>query len=112
MGKGSVDETLPWFGGVYGGAGSYPDVKKVVESSDAILWVGRYGVSGPFQLFSTQKVPNIFTRAILIRTLAFRNIRCISYLHVGSGEFTVRVDESKVIDFQRFHFTVCQSNKP
>jgi pyruvate decarboxylase len=44
MGKGSVDEDTPTFGGVYSGAGSFPGVKKAVESSDLILWFGRYGV--------------------------------------------------------------------
>jgi len=45
MGKGSVDEDSPTFGGVYSGAGSFPGVKKAVESSDLIFWFGRYGVS-------------------------------------------------------------------
>lgn len=45
MGKGSVDEDAPTFGGVYSGAGSFPGVKKAVESSDLIFWFGRYGVS-------------------------------------------------------------------
>lgn len=48
MGKGSVNETLPNYGGIYGGIGSYPQVREVVESSDAILWIGRYPVSHIF----------------------------------------------------------------
>ena len=45
MGKGSVSEHLPSYGGVYGGESSYPEVKKFVESSDCILWLGNYPVS-------------------------------------------------------------------
>ena len=37
MGKGSVDEQNPSFGGVYVGAATKPDVKKAIESSDCVL---------------------------------------------------------------------------
>jgi len=40
MGKGAANETLPSYGGVYGGAGTYPDVKKAVEGADAVFWLG------------------------------------------------------------------------
>ncbi|KAK6432210.1 Pyruvate decarboxylase 1 [Oleoguttula sp. CCFEE 5521] len=40
MGKGGPDESTPNFGGVYQGAGSYPDVAKAVEASDAVFWIG------------------------------------------------------------------------
>lgn len=40
MGKSSVDETLPSFGGVYVGDVSRPDVKERVESAELILYVG------------------------------------------------------------------------
>jgi len=42
MGKGAANETLPTYGGVYGGAGTYPDVKKAVEGADAVFWLGNY----------------------------------------------------------------------
>jgi pyruvate decarboxylase len=42
MGKGSVSEHLPTFGGVYGGASSVAEVKAAVETSDLILWLGNY----------------------------------------------------------------------
>jgi len=42
MGKSSVDEQNPSFGGVYIGAATKPDVKKVIESSDCVLWIGNY----------------------------------------------------------------------
>lgn len=57
MGKGSVDEDTPTFGGVYSGAGSFPGVKKAVESSDLIFWFGRYGVS-PHKRVLSWLVPN------------------------------------------------------
>jgi pyruvate decarboxylase len=69
MGKGSINEKLT-YGGVYQGAGSHPDVKAVVEKSDAILWIGRFASD-----FNT-------------------------------GEFTMNVDESKIIDLQRFWITI------
>ncbi|CCF58306.1 hypothetical protein KAFR_0E01520 [Kazachstania africana CBS 2517] len=40
MGKGSIDEQHPRYGGVYVGTLSRPEVKKAVESSDLILSVG------------------------------------------------------------------------
>jgi len=45
MAKGSVSEHLPTYGGVYGGAGSFPEIKNIVESSDCVLWLGNYPVS-------------------------------------------------------------------
>lgn len=45
MGKGSVNEKNPQFGGVYCGAGSKSDVKKVVELADCVLRIGNYPVS-------------------------------------------------------------------
>jgi len=40
MGKGSLDETQPNFGGVYQGAGSHAGVKQAVEASDCVFWIG------------------------------------------------------------------------
>lgn len=45
MGKGGTDEASPNFGGVYGGAGSVPDVKTAIESSDCVFWFGNFPVS-------------------------------------------------------------------
>ena len=44
MGKGAPDEETPNFGGLYNGGGSHPGVKKAVESSDAVFWLGYYPV--------------------------------------------------------------------
>ena len=40
MGKGAVNETHSTYGGVYAGAGSRPETKDRVESSDLILSIG------------------------------------------------------------------------
>ncbi|KAE9372442.1 putative pyruvate decarboxylase [Stipitochalara longipes BDJ] len=48
MGKGSVPEDLPTFGGIYGGIASFPDTSKAIESSDCVLWLGNYPCSGEF----------------------------------------------------------------
>lgn len=50
MSKGFAPENLPSFGGVYGGASTLPEVKKVVESSDCALWLGSYPVRNNFRL--------------------------------------------------------------
>lgn len=53
MGKGGIDETMPNFGGLYTGAGTYGGVKEAVESADAVFWIGnvqvcvRCRVAGP-----------------------------------------------------------------
>jgi pyruvate decarboxylase len=44
MGKGSIPENLPNFGGIYGGGASWPEINNVVESSDCVLWLGNYPV--------------------------------------------------------------------
>ncbi|KAL9094993.1 MAG: hypothetical protein Q9165_002595 [Trypethelium subeluteriae] len=41
-GKGFVNETLPSFGGTYGGAASHAEVNRAVETSDAIFWFGSF----------------------------------------------------------------------
>jgi indolepyruvate decarboxylase len=38
--KGVIDETFPYFLGLYVGAGSAPEVRKAVESSDCLLTIG------------------------------------------------------------------------
>jgi len=45
MGKGSIDETLPNFGGYYAGGGSFDYINEYVSNSDALLYLGRYAVS-------------------------------------------------------------------
>jgi len=40
MGKGTIDETLPTFAGLYAGSGSHDNVRELVESSDMVLSLG------------------------------------------------------------------------
>lgn len=40
MGKGTIDECLPSFGGLYAGSGSHDNVREIVESSDMVLSLG------------------------------------------------------------------------
>ena len=42
MGKGACIETAANYGGVYQGAGSDDPVKKAVESSDSVFWIGNF----------------------------------------------------------------------
>ena len=44
MGKGSLNETLSSYRGYYAGAASFPEIRQYVESSDALLYIGRYPV--------------------------------------------------------------------
>ncbi len=45
MGKGSISEQYPGFGGIYNGGGSIPQIREAIEGSDLVLWIGNYPVS-------------------------------------------------------------------
>lgn len=45
MGKGATDEDAPSFGGVYTGAGTPDEVRKAIESTDCVFWIGNFPVS-------------------------------------------------------------------
>lgn len=47
MGKGSITEHLPTFGGIYGGASSFREIQDIVERADLVLWLGNYPVCFP-----------------------------------------------------------------
>ncbi|TVY83891.1 Pyruvate decarboxylase [Lachnellula suecica] len=78
MSKGFIPENLPTFGGVYGGAGTLPEAKKVVESSDCTLWLGSYPARPIFGVSNS----------------------------IYSGEFTEKINENTTVDFQRFFVKV------
>ncbi len=44
MGKGAINEARASYGGTYSGISSHPDVRKAVETADAVLWIGNYPV--------------------------------------------------------------------
>ncbi|KAF4944284.1 hypothetical protein FSARC_14717 [Fusarium sarcochroum] len=86
MGKGSVDEDLPNFVGVYAGDGSHPDIRTAFESSDMILTIGNIksdlntaGFTYQFSKLSTVDIhynhvdigyarfDNVFVRSLLPR---------------------------------------------
>ncbi len=71
MSKGGISERLGKFGGVYGGAGSFAAVKSGVETSDLVLFVGRYPVSflGLNLDFSIFWANSMLNRAISTRKL-------------------------------------------
>lgn len=89
MGKGSVDENLPNFVGVYSGDGSRHDIQKAFESSDMILTIGNIksdlntsGFTYQFSKFSTIDIHydhvdvgyahfgQVFVRSLLPRLVA------------------------------------------
>jgi pyruvate decarboxylase len=89
MGKGALDETQPNFGGVYQGAGSHPGVRKAVETSDCVLWIGNVQASPHFTFQAANN-------SMLIRVQTDFN----------TGEFTDNVPEDATIEFQRFSVKV------
>ena len=77
MGKGTLDETLSSYGGYYAGAASFPEIRQYVESSDALLFIGRY----PVRMLSVlnMKFPGLhFTSQISIRKSSGQPNRCLS----------------------------------
>jgi pyruvate decarboxylase len=40
MGKGAVNESLPYFAGIYSGDGSKPEIKAAIEGSDLVITIG------------------------------------------------------------------------
>jgi len=58
MSKGFT-ESLPNFGGVYGGAGSVPGLQDFIESADTVLWVGSYSSDFNTGEFSERVRPEV-----------------------------------------------------
>jgi pyruvate decarboxylase len=78
MGKGSVDETNPRYGGVYIGALSTPAVKIAVETSDLVLHIGGHKTdlnTGSFSFaFSASKTVEFHSDKIKIRYASYPGI--------------------------------------
>ncbi|KAI9690356.1 MAG: hypothetical protein M1822_009318 [Bathelium mastoideum] len=79
MGKGGANEALPNFGGVYSGAGSHPQVKKAVETSDALFWFGSF-----LSDFNTGEFTAEFDRAALIDFQRF-------FVKIADQQFDVKM---------------------
>ncbi|KAF2263194.1 pyruvate decarboxylase [Lojkania enalia] len=60
MGKGSVNEDLPQYGGVHFGAGTHPGVKNAMESSDFVLIIGNFPSD-----FNTGEFTCVFNKNII-----------------------------------------------
>ncbi|KAK9327184.1 thiamine diphosphate-binding protein [Lipomyces starkeyi] len=59
MSKGGISEALGCFGGVYGGGASTDDVRRAVEGSDLVLFIGSYQSDFNTGEFTTQISPRV-----------------------------------------------------
>lgn len=79
MGKGAVDETLPNYGGVYGGSGSHEDVREMVESSDLVLSIGAiksdFNTAGFTYRVSQLQTIDFHSNFIKVKYSEYRNVR-------------------------------------
>jgi pyruvate decarboxylase len=78
MGKGSVDETNPRYGGVYIGSLSTPAIKQAVESSDLVLHIGGHKTdlnTGSFSFaFSASQTVEFHSDKIKVRYASYPGI--------------------------------------
>ena len=78
MGKGSVDETNPRYGGVYIGALSTPTVKQAVEAADLVLHIGGHNAdlnTGSFSFaFSASQTVEFHSDKIKVRYASYPGI--------------------------------------
>lgn len=78
MGKGSVDETNPRYGGVYIGVLSTPTVKQAVETADLVLHIGGHNAdlnTGSFSFaFLTSQTVEFHSDKIKIRYASYPGI--------------------------------------
>lgn len=79
MGKGSIDEQNPRFGGVYVGTLSSPEVKEAVESADLILSVGAllsdFNTGSFSYSYKTKNVVEFHSDYIKIRNATFPGVQ-------------------------------------
>jgi pyruvate decarboxylase len=78
MGKGSVDETNPRYGGVYIGVLSHPSIKSAVETADLVLHIGGHPAdlnTGSFSFaFSASKTVEFHSDRIIVRHASYPGI--------------------------------------
>ncbi|CAG62667.1 PDC [Nakaseomyces glabratus] len=79
MGKGSIDEQHPRFGGVYVGTLSRPEVKEAVESADLILSVGAllsdFNTGSFSYSYKTKNIVEFHSDYIKIRNATFPGVQ-------------------------------------
>lgn len=79
MGKGSIDEQNPRFGGVYVGSLSNPNVKEAVESADLVLSVGAllsdFNTGSFSYSYKTKNVVEFHSDHIKIRNATFPGVQ-------------------------------------
>jgi len=79
LGKGTIDETHPRYGGIYVGSLSSPEVKKVVESADLILSVGAllsdYNTGSFTYSYNTKNVVEFHSDHMKIRNATFPGVQ-------------------------------------
>ncbi|AGO13469.1 AaceriACL134Cp [[Ashbya] aceris (nom. inval.)] len=79
MGKGSIDEQHPRFGGVYVGTLSSPEVKEAVESADLVLSVGAllsdFNTGSFSYSYKTKNVVEFHSDHIKIRNATFPGVQ-------------------------------------
>lgn len=78
MGKGSIDETNPRFGGVYVGTLSDPEVKECVENADLILSIGSllsdFNTGSFSYSYKTKNIVEFHSDFIKIKSATFPNV--------------------------------------
>ena len=79
LGKGTIDETHPRYGGIYVGSLSTPEVKKVVESADLILSVGAllsdYNTGSFTYSYNTKNIVEFHSDHMKIRNATFPDVQ-------------------------------------
>jgi indolepyruvate decarboxylase len=87
--KGVIDETSPYFGGIYSGAASSPEARDAVERSDCLLAIGVRRIDSTSGFF-TDALP---TDAIHLRSYSV-DVSDQNYQAVTLGEVLATVTES------------------
>ncbi|GMM55125.1 hypothetical protein DAKH74_017410 [Maudiozyma humilis] len=79
LGKGTIDETHPRYGGIYVGSLSSPEVKKSVESADLILSVGAllsdYNTGSFTYSYNTKNIVEFHSDHMKIRNATFDGVQ-------------------------------------
>ncbi|KAG0658558.1 Pyruvate decarboxylase 1 [Maudiozyma exigua] len=79
LGKGTIDETHPRYGGIYVGSLSTPDIKNAVESADLILSIGAllsdYNTGSFSYSYNTKNIVEFHSDHMKIRNATFPGVQ-------------------------------------